>query len=155
MKQELLSPFYRQETEAQRALLSGQGYRGICRHNRYRFWGFWSCPLALQHDYTASQTYTTYFYTLKVSFVFLFHFFLVISPSADPICHSLVFIHTVCVLPLYTPQLPRNSHSLPTFFPRDFPFPPLPTSCSPICSKKTGRLSCLLVSIFACSCCLQ
>lgn len=55
----------------------------------------------------------------------------------------------VSIWPLCAPQLPQNIHGLPTFSPRGFPFPSLPTSCSPICSKKTGHLSCLLVSVFS------
>lgn len=57
--------------------------------------------------------------------------------------------HRVCILPLCTPQLPQNIRGLPTFSPRDFPLPSLPTSCSPICSRKPGRLSWLLVAIFS------
>lgn len=56
----------------------------------------------------------------------------------------------VCVFcPCVHHSFLRTSMAFPLFFPRDFPFPSLPTSCSPICSKKTGCLSCLLASIIS------
>lgn len=103
-------------------------------------------PLALQHGCT------TDFYTLQSSLCSSCIYF---SPWQ---CLSLLtpyalawFSSTPCVSiwPLCAPQLPQNIHVLPTFSPRGFPSPSLPTSCSPICSKKTGHLSCLLVSVFS------
>lgn len=135
--------------EGQTAWRSCQGHGdGTREHSLYRLQGSWS-------DSACSNTAVPLDTPRRLIFILLsswlcapLPFFWVVSSSADTICSGLDLIHTACVFALvYTTassEHPRPAH----FSPWDFPFPSLPTSCSPICSRKTGRLSCLLVAIF-------